>query len=137
MHLPSFGETAPYKEMYSRMSWEATLGLMPIGAQHGRGRLMRPKRASSANRSASDGLAWRQPAWLSSQHLESHFFKSVLSRDVALGVKQTRHQLAPAVPGQKIIDCAVAGFVPDGFFVGLRSWMFNISPAPAALAKRT
>src|ERR1700731_4640454 len=26
------------------------LGLMPIGAQHGRGRLMRPKRASSANR---------------------------------------------------------------------------------------
>src|SRR3984893_12824349 len=36
--------------MYSRMSWEATSGLMPIGAQHGRGRLIRPKRASSANR---------------------------------------------------------------------------------------
>src|ERR1700716_3165268 len=102
--------------MYSRISWEATSGLMPIGAQHGRGRLMRPKRASSAN--MTRGLAWRQPAWLSSQHLESHFFKSGLSRDVALGVKRTRHQLAPAVPGQKIIDCAVAGFVPDGLFVG-------------------
>jgi hypothetical protein len=36
--------------MYSRMSWEATSGLMPIWAQHGRGRLIRPKRASSANR---------------------------------------------------------------------------------------
>src|SRR5580704_6914326 len=35
--------------MYSRMSWEATCGLMPAGAQHGRGRLMRPNRASSAN----------------------------------------------------------------------------------------
>src|SRR6202023_342362 len=104
--------------MYSRMSWEATSGLLPIGAQHGRGRLMRRKRASSANGSASDGLAWRQPAWLSSRHLESHFFKSVLSRDVASGVKRTRHQLAPAVPGQKIIDRALAGFVPDGLFVG-------------------
>ena len=46
------------------------------------------------------------------------FFKSVLSRDVAPGVKRTRHQLAPAVPGQKIIDRALAGFVPDGLFVG-------------------
>ena len=35
--------------MYSRMSWEATSGLVPIGAQHGRGRLIRPNRASSAN----------------------------------------------------------------------------------------
>src|SRR3984893_6407044 len=69
--------------MYSRMSWEATSGLMPIGAQHGRGRLIRPKRASSANRIR----------------------------------KRRRHQLAPAVPGQKIIDRALAGFVPDGLFV--------------------
>jgi hypothetical protein len=46
-----------------------------------------------------DGLAWRQPAWLSLQHLESHFFKSVLSRDVALGVKRTRHQLAVLIKG--------------------------------------
>ena len=31
------------------MSCEATPGLMPRGAQHGRGRFIRPKRASSAN----------------------------------------------------------------------------------------
>ena len=31
------------------MSWEATAGLIPMGAQHGRGRLIRPNRASSAN----------------------------------------------------------------------------------------
>src|SRR5712671_7545502 len=30
----------------------------------------------------------------------------------------TRHQLAPAIPGQKIVDRAVAGGVPDGPFVG-------------------
>ena len=30
-------------------SWEATSGLVPIGAQHGRGRLIRPNRASSVN----------------------------------------------------------------------------------------
>src|SRR6476661_6311132 len=35
--------------MYSRISWEATAGLVPMGAQHGRGRLIRPNRASSAN----------------------------------------------------------------------------------------
>jgi len=35
--------------MYSRMSWEATSGLAPGGAQHGRGRFMRPNRALSAN----------------------------------------------------------------------------------------
>jgi hypothetical protein len=29
--------------MYSRMSWEATCGLMRRGAQHGGGRLIRPK----------------------------------------------------------------------------------------------
>jgi hypothetical protein len=34
---------------YSRMSWAATPGRVPIGAQHGRMRFMRPKRASSAN----------------------------------------------------------------------------------------
>jgi Transposase domain (DUF772) len=36
---------------------------------------------------------------VSSQHLESRFFKSVLGRVVASGVKRTRHQLAPAMPG--------------------------------------
>ena len=60
----------------------------------------------------------RQPAWLSSPHLESRFFKSVLSRDVACGMKRTRHQFAPAMAGQNIIDRAVAGFVPDGRFAG-------------------
>ena len=46
------------------------------------------------------------------------FFKGVLSRDIAFGMKRTRHQLAPAMPGQKIVDRAVAGLVPDGLFVG-------------------
>jgi hypothetical protein len=50
--------------------------------------------------------------------VESGFFKSILSREVAFGMKRTRHQLAPAMPGQKIIDRAVAGCVPDGGFVG-------------------
>src|SRR3979411_2908531 len=94
--------------MYSRISWEATSGLMPIGAQHGRGRLMRPKRASSAN--MIRGLAWRQPALPSSQHLESHFFKSVFD---ALGVKRTRHQLAPAVPGHLALVAFYHMFPPN------------------------
>src|ERR1700681_4255061 len=50
--------------------------------------------------------------------LKRRFFKSVLSRDVAFGMERTRHQLAPAMPGQKIVDRAVAGLVPDGLFVG-------------------
>jgi hypothetical protein len=33
-------------------------------------------------------------------------------------------------------DRAVAGFVPDGLQAALRSWRFNISPAPARFAKR-
>src|ERR1700688_3719001 len=32
-------------------------------------------------------------------------------------MKRTRHQLAPAMPSQKIINCAVAGVVPDGFLI--------------------
>jgi hypothetical protein len=38
-------------------------------------------------------------------------FKSILRCKVALGMKRTRHQLAPAVPMQKVIDRAVAGCV--------------------------
>jgi hypothetical protein len=39
--------------------------------------------------------------------------------------------------GQKIVDRAVAGLVPDGLFVGcLEIWMFNISPALAVLENR-
>ena len=49
---------------------------------------------------------------------EKPFFKSVLSRDVALGVKRTRHQFTPAMPGQKIVDRAVAGRMPDRLFIG-------------------
>src|SRR5271156_1043223 len=105
--------------MYSRMSFEATSGQMPIGAEHGRGRLTRPKRASSAHmiRNRRPRLAAARLAFLNSMW-KAVFFKSVPSRDVALGVKRTRHQLAPAVPGQNIIDRAVAGFEPDGLFVG-------------------
>jgi len=33
-------------------------------------------------------------------------------------MKRTRHQLAPAMPVQKIVDCAVAGRVPDRLFIG-------------------
>jgi hypothetical protein len=49
MQVPSFGLTAPYKWTYSRMSWQATSGRIPMGAQHGRGRFIRPNRASSPN----------------------------------------------------------------------------------------
>ena len=55
------------------------------------------------------------PAGLSSQHWENCFFKSVLSRDVAFGMERTRHQLAPAMPGQKIVDRAVAVSCPMAF----------------------
>src|SRR5215471_10265656 len=33
-------------------------------------------------------------------------------------MKRTRHQLAPAMPGQEIMDRAVAGLVPDRLFIG-------------------
>jgi hypothetical protein len=33
-------------------------------------------------------------------------------------MKWTRHQLAPAMPGQEIVDRAVAGWVSDGLLVG-------------------
>src|SRR5271165_6666869 len=104
--------------MYSRMSWEATSGLMPAGAQHGRGRFIRPKRASSANmiRRRRPRLAAARLAFLTA--FGKPFFKSVLSGKVAFGMKWARHQLAPAVPSQKVIDRAVAGWVPDGSFIG-------------------
>src|SRR6516164_6199927 len=100
------------------MSWQATSGRMPMGAQHGRGRFIRPKRASSANmmRKRRPRLAAARRAFLTA--LGNPFFKGVLSRDVAFGMKRTRHQLAPAVPDQKIVDRTVAGLVPDGLLVG-------------------
>src|SRR5450755_1782414 len=103
--------------MYSRTSWQATSGLMPMGAQHGRGRFIRPKRASSANimRKRRPRLAAaRRPLRTA---FGNAFFKGVLRREVAFGMKRTRHQLAPAMSIQKIVERAVAGRVPDGLLV--------------------
>src|SRR5947209_15972301 len=104
--------------MYSRMSWAATSGRVPIGAQHGRIRFMRPKRASSANmiRSCRPRRAAARLAFLTASG--KPFFKSILRREVALGMKRTRHQLAPAVPLQEVVDRVVAGRMPDRFLVG-------------------
>src|SRR6202795_2114202 len=100
------------------MSWQATSGRMPMGARHGRGRFIRPNRASSPKMMRKQRPRLAVPGELSARHWENGFFKSVLSRNVAFGMEWTRHQLAPAMPGQKIVDRAVAGGVPDGLFVG-------------------
>ena len=50
----------------------------------------------------------RNPVSRKRRPREAEIWLSVLSRDVAFGMKRTRHQLAPAMPGQKIIDRAVA-----------------------------
>src|SRR5262245_21545599 len=104
--------------MYSRMSCAATSGRMPTGAQQGRMRFMRPKRASSANmmRSRRPRRAAARRALLTASG--KRFFKCILRREVALGMKRTRHELAPAVPVQEVIDRAVAGFVSDRFLIG-------------------
>src|SRR6516162_5402422 len=103
--------------MYSRMSWAATSGRRPTGAQQGLIRFMRPKRASSTNMMRRR-CASQQPDGPSSQHQESRFFKIILGREVALGMMWTRHQFTPAMPMQKVVDRAVAGRVTDGFLVG-------------------
>src|SRR5262245_23856763 len=104
--------------MYSRTSWAATPGRVPIGAQHGRTRFIRPKRASSVNmmRSRRPRRAAARRALLTASG--KPFFKSILRREVALGMKRTRHQLTPTMPVQQVIDRAVAGRVPDRFLVG-------------------
>src|SRR5215475_6420501 len=104
--------------MYSRMSWAATSGRTPIGAQHGRMRFMRPKRASSTNmmRSRRPRRAAARCAFRTASG--KPFFKSILRRKVALGMKRTRRQLAPAMPMQQVVDRAVAGRVPDRVLVG-------------------
>src|SRR5580704_2611074 len=104
--------------MYSRMSWEATCGLMPAGAQHGRGRLMRPNRASSANmiRRWRPRLAAAARARLTAR--AKPFFKGILRLNVTLRMKRTRHQLAPAMPVEEIIDGAVAGRMADRLLIG-------------------
>jgi hypothetical protein len=49
--------------------------------------------------------------------VESRFFKILLGGEIALRMKRTRHQLAPAVPPQKVVDGAVARLVPDRLFI--------------------
>src|SRR5262245_47788309 len=100
------------------MSWAATAGRVPTGAQHGRMRFMCPKRASSVNM-----MRKRRPRRAAARRASltaagKPFFKSILRRQVALGMKRTWHQLAPAVSVQQVIDRAVAGRVPDPFLVG-------------------
>ena len=46
---PVRGADGPVEIDVFRISWEATSGLTPAGAQHGRGRFILPNRASSAN----------------------------------------------------------------------------------------
>src|SRR5271163_2652159 len=103
--------------MYSRMSCAATSGLTPVGAQQGRGRFMRPKRASSANmtRKRRPRLAAACLAFLTASR--KPFFKGVLRRKIPLGMERTRHQLTPAMPMQQIVHRAVTGRVPDRLFV--------------------
>ena len=99
------------------MSWAATAGRMPIGAQHGRIQFMRPKRASSVNmiRSCRLRRAAARRAFLTASG--KPFFKSILRCKVTFGMKWTRHQFAPAVPVQQVIDRAVAGYVTNCFLV--------------------
>src|SRR3974390_3577281 len=101
------------------MSWQATCGRMWVGAQHGRGRFIRPKRASSANmmRRRQPRLAAARRALLTAWG--NPFFKGVLSRDVTLRVERPRHQLAPAMATEQIINRAVAGRVADRLLIGV------------------
>src|SRR5215471_5400770 len=46
------------------------------------------------------------------------FFKVFLRLQIAVRMKRTRHQLAPVMTGQKIVDRAVACWMPDRFFIG-------------------
>src|SRR6266705_1648479 len=99
------------------MSWDATRGLTPAGAQHGRGRFIRPKRASSANmirKRRPRGAAIRLALLTAS---EKPFVKVNLRLDIRVRMNRARHQLASVVAVQKIIDRAVAGRVPDGLFI--------------------
>jgi hypothetical protein len=45
------------------------------------------------------------------------FFKGVLSRDVALRMERSRHQLAPAMPAEKLVNRALAGLVADRLLI--------------------
>ena len=78
------------------------------------------------------------PAGFPSTASGKPFFACILRGEVALGMKRTRHQLAPK-------PCRCSSYRPCWLqrslcpiaFVGRLeiTWMFSISPAPAALAK--
>src|SRR5256885_6091316 len=99
------------------MSWEATSGLTPVGAQQDRGRFIRPKRASSANitRNGRPLAAATRLARLTSENL---FFKRFLGFRIPFRMKRTRHQLAPLMASRQIIDRAVACRMANFLFVG-------------------
>jgi hypothetical protein len=60
----------------------------------------------------------RRPRALAARRQKSVFFKGILRRNVALRMKRTRHQLAPAMAVEKIIDGAVAGWMADRLLIG-------------------
>src|SRR5215469_3277329 len=104
--------------MNSRTSWQATLGRTPAGAQHGRGRFIRPNRASSANMTRKGrplAAAMRRAFFTTWRNL---FFIGFLCLLIPLRMKRTRHQLAPLMASQKIVDRTVACRMPDLLFVG-------------------
>src|SRR6516165_2428744 len=103
--------------MNSRMSCEATAGLTLGGAQQGRGRFIRPKRASSANmiRNRRPCFAAVRLAFLTAS--AKLFFIVVLRLDVSVGMKGARHQLAPIVAVENVIDGAVTCRVPDRLLI--------------------
>jgi hypothetical protein len=90
------------------MSCQATPGLTPVGAQHGRGRFIRPKRASSLNiiRKRRPRFTAILRAFLTA--FVTVFFKFNLRLDIPIRMKGAWHQLTPAVAVQKIIEGAVA-----------------------------
>src|SRR5580704_4769131 len=98
------------------MSCEATPGLMPAGAQQGRGRFIRPKRASAANMIRSRRPRLSRRARFTARG--KRFFKGTLRRNVLLRMERTRHQFALAMPAEKFINGAVAGLVADGLLIG-------------------
>src|ERR1700704_323438 len=100
--------------MYSRISWEATswpdadrCPAWPWPVDAAETRFIGKHDPQVTASPGGSPLGFPHSIW------KAIFLK--LSRDVALGVKRTRHQLAPAVPGQKIIDCALAGSCPMAF----------------------
>src|SRR5215469_5210633 len=99
--------------MNSRMSCEATAGLTLGGAQHGRGRFIRPKRASSANmiRNRRPCFAADRLAFLTAS-AKPFFYSCLASR--CLGPDERGVASACASRGvENIIDGAVACRVPD------------------------